>query len=172
LHLRSLLLGVLRTLRVGRPALPPTRSTHCRLSCRVNHPKWDSKEDLPQLLMLTEPELGFRSRRSERLGDGVLRDHPGSLDGRVRDDAADCADADQCDSDCHSHPDRELRDAAAHGDPHPLGKAPWVWTCGYDLSIPRNRPVTPVTGGTKSFALRRAQPPHGRLHISWPSGPH
>jgi hypothetical protein len=30
--------------------------------------------------------------------------------------------------------------------PHPLGKAPWVWTRGYDLSIPRNRPVTPVTG--------------------------
>jgi hypothetical protein len=36
----------------------------------------------------------------ERLDDGFVRDHPGSLDYRIRNDAADCADANESDADC------------------------------------------------------------------------
>jgi hypothetical protein len=76
-----------------------------------------AQKDFPELLMIAEPELGLRSRRSERLCDGFLYDHPRSLDGRVRNGAADYADGDECDSDCNNHSNRELRDAAAHGGP-------------------------------------------------------
>jgi hypothetical protein len=46
------------------------------------------------LLLIAKPILGLRNR----LRDGFLCDHPGSLDGRERNDGADCAQANECDS--------------------------------------------------------------------------
>jgi hypothetical protein len=70
-----------------------------------------------ELLLITEPELRLRDRRSERLCSGFLCDHPGSLDARIRNDAADCADAAECDADCNNQSNGELLAAAqAHGD--------------------------------------------------------
>jgi hypothetical protein len=70
-----------------------------------------TQKDSSELLLITEPELSLRDRRSEWLCGGLLCDHPGSLDGRVRNDAADCADADECNPDCNN----QSNGAAAHG---------------------------------------------------------
>ena len=63
--------------------------------------------------MFIEPELGLRPR-SERLAEGFLRDHPGSLECRVRNDDAECTDTDERDSEGNDHSDGELRDMTAH----------------------------------------------------------
>jgi hypothetical protein len=76
-----------------------------------------TQKDSSELLLITEPELSLRNRRSEWLCGGFLCDHPGSLDGRVRNDAADCADAAKCDADCNDQSNGELLAAAlAHGE--------------------------------------------------------
>ena len=76
-----------------------------------------TQKDSSELLLITEPELNLRDRRSEWLCGGFLCDHPGSLDGRVRNDAADCADAAKCDADCNDQSNGELLAAAlAHGE--------------------------------------------------------
>ena len=76
-----------------------------------------TQKDSSELLLITEPELSLRDRRSEWLCGGFLCDHPGSLDGRVRNDAADCADAAKCDADCNDQSNGELLAAAlAHGE--------------------------------------------------------
>ena len=74
------------------------------------------KNFFSELLLITEPELSLRDRRSEWLCDGFLCDHPGSLDGRVRNDAADCADAAKCDADCNDQSNGELLAAALTHD--------------------------------------------------------
>jgi hypothetical protein len=56
--------------------------------------------------MTAESELGSLNLGLERLDDGFVRDHPGSLDYRIRNDAADCADANESDADC-DRPDDE-----------------------------------------------------------------
>jgi hypothetical protein len=89
-----------------------------------------AQKDFPELLMFIEPELGLRNRGPEWLCEGFLRDHPGSLDARVRNDAADCADADECDSDCNDHSDREARDPGTHGRSPIFCEARWVCARG------------------------------------------
>ena len=86
----------------GRKALAPLSIQRTWKSERL--------EDFSEFLLITEPELGLRRRRSNRLCDVFLCD-PGSLDGRVRNDAADCADADECNPDCNN----QSNGAAAHG---------------------------------------------------------
>jgi hypothetical protein len=81
-----------------------------------------TQEDSSELLLIAEPVLGLRNRRSERLCDGFLCDHPRSLDGRVRNDAADCADADECNPDCNNQSNGELL-AATHGGPPSFERA-------------------------------------------------
>ena len=71
-----------------------------------------TQKDSSELLLITEPELSLRDRRSEWLCGGFLCDHPGSLYGRVRNDAADCADAAKCDADCNDQSNGELLAAA------------------------------------------------------------
>jgi hypothetical protein len=72
------------------------------------------QKDSSELLLIAKPVLGLWKRRSERLCDGFFCDHPGSLDGRERNDGADCAHADECESDCNNQSNGELL-AAAHG---------------------------------------------------------
>ena len=79
-----------------------------------------TQKDSSELLLITEPELSLRDRRSEWLCSSFLCDHPGSLDGRVRNDAADCADAAKCDADCNDQSNDDLLAAAlAHGERSP-----------------------------------------------------
>ena len=75
-----------------------------------------AQKDSSELLLIAEPILGLRKRRSERLCDGFLRDRPSSLDGRERDDAADCAHADECSSERNNQSNGEFL-AGAHGGP-------------------------------------------------------
>lgn len=78
--------------------------------------------------MIAEPELGIWNLGSERLNDGSVRDHPGSLDCRIRNDAADCAHATACDAYCDGCSDGELGDAGTHFDPPSIGRAgAWPW---------------------------------------------
>ena len=42
-----------------------------------------TQKDSSELLLITEPELNLRDRRSEWLCGSFLCDHPGSLDGRA-----------------------------------------------------------------------------------------
>jgi hypothetical protein len=53
-----------------------------------------AQKDFPELLMFTEPG----NRGSEGLCEIFLRDYPGSLKSRVRNDDADCTDVDERDS--------------------------------------------------------------------------
>jgi ATP dependent DNA ligase-like protein len=83
-----------------------------------------TQEDSSELLLIAEPVLGLRNRRSERLCDSFLCDQPRSLDGRERNDGADCAHADECDSERNNQSNGELL-AAGHGGP-PSFEGPWV----------------------------------------------
>ena len=96
-----------------------------RLSLRPLTRDWLNRRSIDQktpafrtrVLLITEPELSLRDRRPEWLCGGFLCDHPGSLDGRVRNDAADCTDAAKCDADCNDQSNGELLAAAlAHGE--------------------------------------------------------
>ena len=73
--------------------------------------------------MIAEPELCIWNLGSERLSDGFVRDHPGSLDCRIRNDAANCADANACNAYCYGCSDGELGDADTHFDPPSIGRA-------------------------------------------------
>ncbi len=95
--------------------------------------------------MFTEPELGLRSRGSEGLCEIFLRDHRGSLDCRVRNYIAGHTDADEGDADSNDHSDGELRDAATHVRPRPLGEHV-LCLCGYNYPALSNKPVTHFTG--------------------------
>ena len=95
--------------------------------------------------MFTEPELGLRNRGSEGLGEIFRRDHRGSLDCRLRNYIAGHTDADDGDADSNDHSDGELRDAATHVDPRPLGEHV-LCPCGYNYPTLRNKPVTHFTG--------------------------
>jgi hypothetical protein len=57
--------------------------------------------------------------------------------------AADCADADEGESECNNNSDSGSRDGAAHGVPHPLYG---MRQCKYDSRALSNLPVTGVTG--------------------------
>src|SRR5262245_26517057 len=75
-----------------------------------------AQKDSSELLLIAKPVLGLRNRRSERLCNGFFCDHPGSLDGRKRNHSADCAHADECDSERNNQSNGELL-GAAHGLP-------------------------------------------------------
>jgi hypothetical protein len=74
-----------------------------------------AQKGFPELLMFTEPKFGLWNRLCE------TRDHLGSLECRVRNDDADCSDADDRDSDGNDRSDRELLNAATHVDPPFMG---------------------------------------------------
>jgi hypothetical protein len=103
--------------------------------------------------MIAEPELGMWSLGSERLNDGFVRDHPGSLDCRIRNDAADCADANACDVYCYGCSDGELGDARTHFDAPSIGRA-GVVTQGNNYSAFGANLVTYLTGA-QSFCFAR-----------------
>jgi hypothetical protein len=90
----------------------------------LEFPVLSTQKDPSELLLIAKPILGLRNRRAERLRDGFLCDHPGSLDGRERNDGADCAHADECDSERNNQSNGELL-AAGHGGP-PSFEGPWV----------------------------------------------
>jgi hypothetical protein len=91
------------------------------------------------LVLIAEPELGGRSW--QRLCD-VFLGNPG--DGRVRNDAADCADADECDPDCNN----KSNGAVAHDGFHML----WLVRCERHLrhvttplsAFGRDRPIAVI----------------------------
>lgn len=115
--------------------------------------------------MIAEPELGIWNLGSERLDDGFVRDHPGSLDCRIRNDAADCADANACDAYRYRCSDGELGDAGTHFDP-PIEWGEQVLAVRDNYSAFGAHLVTYLTGA-QSFVRRFAQPQQCRLSPAW-----
>jgi hypothetical protein len=106
-----------------------------------------SEEISTELLIFAQSKLGLRNPRLQWARERFLLNHPGSLNRRgVRNDVADCNDADNCDCECNDHPDGQLHEVATHGR-SPIHRVRQLW-CRCRYSYPRlsHKPVTHVIG--------------------------